>query len=176
MSKPMSAREYRAHAQSFKAKAPTEIVTLSSGSVFELRRPDLMGYLSTGRIPQSLLALGMKAWKENGNASTEDVQAAIQQKMQGQELVDSLVFMREIVHQCCVNPKFVEFATEDDEIGAADMLPADFAEIYKWVMNHEGVAGLEGLQTFRQGQERRTSSDSTNGTELHAEAVSSAEN
>jgi hypothetical protein len=118
----------------------------------------------------------MKAWKENGNASTEDVQAAIQQKMQGQELVDSLVFMREIVHQCCVNPKFVEFATEDDEIGAADMLPADFAEIYKWVMNHEGVAGLEGLQTFRQGQERRTSSDSTNGTELHAEAVSSAEN
>src|SRR3990172_781551 len=110
--KPMSGRDYRAHAEGVKSQHPSEIVTLKSGSVFKLRRPDLQGYVVTGRLPQSLLAEGLKAWKNKGvpNAST----------LGDEEIANSLVFMREVVHECCVKPKFVEFATKDDEIGAAD--------------------------------------------------------
>jgi hypothetical protein len=142
--KPMSARDYRAHAEGVKSKRPSEIVTLKSGSVFELRRPDLQGYVVTGRLPQSLLAEGLKAWKNKGlpNAAS----------LGDEEIANSLVFMREVVHDYCVKPKFVEFATKDDEIGAADMLREDFTEIFSWAMGYEGVAGLAGLQTFREGR------------------------
>lgn len=150
MTKPMSAREYRAHAQAQKAEQPTEIVTLKSGSVFELRRPDIQGYVVTGRLPQTLLTEAMAAWKKSGVAPQ-----TLASQLGEQEVVDSLIFMREIVHDACVNPKFVEVATADDEIGAADMLPADFSEIFEWAMGYKGVAGLDNLKTFRNRSERR---------------------
>lgn len=159
MMKPMTARDYRANAEKVKAQRPTEIVTLKSGSVFELRRPDLQGYVVTGRVPQSLLAEGMKAWKQQGKVSDEDIKNA---GLDLEEIADSLVFMREVVHECTVKPKFVEFATNDDEIGAADMLPEDFTEIFNWGMTYQGVAGLTGLQSFRKGQKRRTAGSGSN--------------
>lgn len=152
---PMSGADYRANAERIKNQRPTEIVQLKSGSVFELRRPDLSGYLVTGRLPQSLMAEGMKAW--NLKKSAEQVAADLDDK----SVIDSLIFMREIVHDCTVKPKFVEFATSDDEIGAAEMLPEDFSEIFSWAMGHKGVAGLAGLQTFPEGRERRTSGNSS---------------
>lgn len=151
LTKPMSGREYRLHAQAQKAEQPTEIVTLKSGSVFELRRPDIQGYVVTGRLPQTLLTEAMAAWKKSGIASPAQLATQLGEK----EVVDSLIFMREIVHEACVNPKFVEFATVDDDIGAAEMLPADFNEIFEWAMGYKGVAGLDNLKTFRNRSERR---------------------
>lgn len=153
--KPMSAAEYRANAQKKDAERPTEIVPLQSGSVFELRRPDLEAYIKTGRLPQSLVNVGLKAWKGGPQNAAAD--------MSDKEAVDALIFMREIVHDCTVRPKFVEFATNDNEIGAADMLPEDFDEIYHWAMTHQGVAGIDGLQSFRPGQARGASGDSSHG-------------
>lgn len=170
MSKPMSAREYRAHVQSLKQTEPTETVTLASGSVFELRRPDLQGYILTGRLPQSLLTEAMTAWKANGIVSAED----ITKQMGDQEVIDSLIFMREVVHECCVNPKFVEIATEDDEISAEDILPADFNEIFAWAMNYQGVAGRDALVNFREGSARGASADSSDGEKQRTESVEPA--
>lgn len=155
--KPMSAAEYRANAERIKADRPTEIVQLKSGSVFELRRLDLGAYMVTGRLPQSLVREGMKAWKTS--ASTERIVS----DLDDEDLVDSLVFMREIVHDCTVNPRFVEFATEDNQISAADMLVEDFNEIFYWAMGHKGVKGIAGLESFRAGSTRRTSSDRAHG-------------
>lgn len=151
--KPMSAAEYRANAEKVKDERPTENVRLKSGSVFELRRPDLSGYMKTGRLPQSLVSQGISAW--SARKTPNQVAAGLNDK----DVIESLIFMREIVHDCTVKPKFVEFATNDDEIGAADMLPEDFDEIYSWAMGYQGVAGIVGLQTFRRGQTRRTASD-----------------
>lgn len=151
IAKPMSGREYRAHVQSVKAEQPTETVTLKSGATFELRRPDLMGYVTTGRLPQSLLREAIKAWQKQGTATA----SALNSQLGEQDAIDSLIMMREIVHEACVNPRFVEVATADDEIGASDMLPADFNEIFEWAMTHQGVAGLDGLKSFRSRQERR---------------------
>lgn len=153
MTKPMNAAEYRAHAAKVKAEGPTETVTLKSGTVFELRRPDLMGYVVTGRLPQSLLTEAITAWKNSGIASPSQIISQIGER----ETIDALILMREVVHDTCVNPKFVEVATEPDEIGAADMLPADFNEIFEWAMKHQGVAGLDGLKSFRPRRERRAS-------------------
>lgn len=152
MTQPMTAAQYRANARAFRTKGPTEVVTLTSGAVFELRRPDLVGILMTGRIPQSLVSEGLAAWQKNGKVSPE----AVAEQMGEQEILNSIVFMREIVSECCVSPRFVEFATSDEEIGASDMLPADFSEIFSWAMNHEGVEGVEALRSFRPGRARGT--------------------
>src|SRR6185369_9802402 len=101
-----------------------------------------------GRLPKSLVEVGVKAWKAQ---STEQAEDALTDK----DALDALIFMREIVHDCTVNPKFVEFATNDNEIGAAEMLREDFDEIFHWAMTHRGVAGIESLQAFRRGSKRR---------------------
>jgi hypothetical protein len=164
--KPMSAAEYRANAEKVKSQRPTEIVELKSGSIFELRRPDLSAYMVTGRLPQSLMREGMQAW--NAKKSPDQIAKELDDK----SVIDSLIFMREIVHDCTVKPKFVEFATGDDEIGAADMLPEDFTEIFSWAMGHQGVAGLAGLQSFRPGSERGASGNRSHGKKRRRQAKS----
>jgi hypothetical protein len=153
--RPMGAADYRANAARVNAQRPTEIVQLTSGSVFELRRPDLSAYMVTGRLPQSLVNVGLKAWKQSAEQAAND--------LNDQEAEDALVFMREIVHDCTVTPKFVQFATNDNEISASDMLIEDFNEIFAWAMGHKGVAGIAGLQSFRAGSARRTSGTSSDG-------------
>jgi hypothetical protein len=123
---PMSAAEYAAHAEQVKEQRPTEIVTLKSGSVFELRRPNLQGYVMTGRLPQSLLLAGIKATKGKQDLSEQDA-------------ADFPVFAASILRECCVNPKPSEI----------DMLPEDAWEIYMWAMDHKGVVGVDGLRSFR---------------------------
>lgn len=154
--KPMSAADYRANAEKIRDQRPTKIVKLTSGSVFELRRPDLQSYMIMGRLPQSLVNVGMKAWKAKQGTNLGET-------INDTEAVDALIFMREIVHDCTVKPKFVEFATSDDEIGASEMLREDFDEIFAWAMNYQGVAGIESLQSFRQGRTRGTVGAGTNG-------------
>jgi hypothetical protein len=146
--KPMSAAKYRAHAQKVSAERPIEVVKLKSGSVFALRRPDLEAFMIMGRLPQSLVNIGIKAWKSGA--------AKVAGEMTDQEAQDALIFMREIVHDCTITPKFVEFATNDDEISASEMLKQDFDEIFEWAMGHVGVAGISSLQSFRSGSTRRT--------------------
>ena len=162
--KPMSAAEYRAHAKKATPDRPTEIVQLKSGSVFELRRPDLEAYMIMGRLPQSLVNVGVKAWKSGAEQ--------VAKQMTDEEVQDALVFMREIVHDCTVNPKFVELATSEVEISATDMLKRDFDEIFEWAMSYLGVAGMAGLLSFRGGQKRGVTTDSANGAELGDEAES----
>lgn len=165
--KPMTAAEYRANAKKKDAERPTEIVQLKSGSVFELRRPDLEAFMVMGRLPQSLVNVGLKAWK------TGPQQAA--KNLSDEDAADALIFMREIVHDCTVRPKFVEIAVNDDEISAGDMLRQDFDEIYHWAMTHTGVAGIDGLQSFRAGQPRGTAGASSNGKKQRRKSKRSVE-
>lgn len=153
--KPMSAADYRAHAQQRDSERPTEIVQLNSGSVFELRRPDLQAFFTTGRLPQSLVQVGLKAWKTSADQAAKTIS--------DDDAADLFVFMREVVHDCTVNPKFVQYATNDNEISASDILKQDFDEIFAWAMTHKGVAGAESLHSFRAGQERRTTGTRPHG-------------
>lgn len=151
MTKPMSAAAYRTHAEDFKVKRPTEIVTLKSGAVFELRRPDLQAWIMTGRVPQSLMEEGLRAWKAQGktpDAIKSQVPAAI---------TDAAIFALTVVQECTVNPRLVEFPDpKRNEIGPLTMLEEDFNEIYSWAITGQGVTGLSGLKSFREGRKRRT--------------------
>lgn len=168
--KPMDAQQYRAHAEEVKAGRPTEIVKLKSGSVFELRRPNLQAWVMTGRVPQSLLEQGMKAWQEQGK-----VPAVTPGKPE--IVIDAAVFALMVVQECTVNPRLVEFPDpEKNELGPQTMLEEDFNEIFSWAMNYQGVENAEGIKTFRNRQERRTAGRKSRSKKLQPETVSTVEN
>lgn len=157
MTKPMSAADYSAHAEKIRARRPTEIVTLKTGSVFELRRPDIQAWVMTGRLPQSLLEAGLEAWKAQGKIPTDAI------KRNPNVISDAAIFALMIVQECTVNPRLVEFPDPNkrDEIGPEKMLEEDFNEIYRWAVHHKEVPGLNGLHFLREGRERRTTTTST---------------
>lgn len=165
--KPMTAADYRANAEKVNAQRPTEIVKLKSGSVFELRRPNLEAYMVTGRLPQSLVSVGLKAWKHSAEQAAKD--------LDDREAEDAMIFMREIVHDCTVNPKFVQFATNENEISASDMLIEDFNEIFAWAMSYKGVPGISGLESFRPGSARGTSDTGSNSKKQRRKGKQSVE-
>ena len=163
--KPMTAAEYAAHAEAVDSKRPTVIKTLKSGSVFELRKPDLQRMVILGLIPQTLLEEGVRAWEQSG------IKQPGKQAIRVSEDVtkSALITMREVVQEACVMPPF-------NEITAKTFLRQDFDEIYRWAMGHEGVEAAAGLRRFRKGRKRRTSTTGADGTELGAENVSTAAN
>lgn len=163
MTKPMSAADYRAHAEQVREARPTEIVTLKSGSVFELRRPDLKAWSMTGRVPQSLMAEGIKAWQVQGKMSLDSVKTDAKVVIS-----DAEVFMLTVVEESTVCPKLAQFPDpKKNEIGLGrgpgTMLEEDFFEIYSWAMTGQGVTGLSGLKSFRAGRKRGTSTPKSGG-------------
>lgn len=166
MSKPMTAAEYAAHAESVQSGRPTQIVTLKSGAVFELRKPDIEALVILGIVPQSLLNMGMEAWEKNGVNMGKPVSRA----SQGRETLEKLELMREVVADACVQPPF-------NETTAKFMLKQDFIEIFEWATGNLGVAGLAGLQTFRPGSERGIVGDSVDSEKqrLPSERATEAE-
>lgn len=142
-----TASEYRQKAAEARKQLPTEKVTMPSGFEWELRRPDLQAWVVTGRLPQSLLTTGMKAWREQGITKADPVKAM--QAMSDEDFFDAMIFQRELVREACINPRIVVGATGEDEIDPSELLDSDFIFILNWIM--EG-AGLKGLLTFRGGQ------------------------
>lgn len=128
--KPWTAEQYRELVAQQKAKQPTEIVTLQSGSVFELRRIDIQERLLVGQMPQSLIGVGFRAWQGKNSGDLTAVAS-----LDGQEATDMLIFMRAVVCDATVKPKIVEVASNAGEISAAEVLPEDFSEIFAWAMS-----------------------------------------
>lgn len=165
--KPMTVAEYAAHAEAVEAKRPTVIKTLRSGSVFELRKPDLQRMVILGLIPQTLLDEGVKAWEASGiKPKPKGKPAAI--RISADAARNGLITMREVVRAACVQPAF-------NEVTAQSFLREDFDEIYYWAMGHEGVAGADGAATFRAGRKRRVAADSSDSKKLQPETISAAE-
>jgi hypothetical protein len=164
--KPMTAAEYAAHAEAVDAKRPVVVKTLTSGSVFALRKPDLQRMVILGLIPQTLLDEGVKAWEASG-VKAKGKQAKIQVSEEAAR--NGLITMREVVRDACVSPPF-------NEVTANYFLRQDFDEIYYWAMGHEGVTGAESAKTFRKGRKGRTSIDSADGKKLQPQTISTAEN
>lgn len=165
MAKPMTAAEYAAHAETQKAQQPTEIKTLKSGAVFELRRPDIQRLVMLGLVPQSLLDVGLKAWEANGikKVATQPFMPDIQTTQR------TLILMREVVAEACVMPPF-------NEITARNFSKQDFDEIYRWALNPLEGPAAEGLKSFRKGRKRRAANRGTDSAELQPETVSTAAN
>ncbi len=162
-----SAAAYRR--RSVTAEGSTQLVKVPSGFVWELRPPNLLAYIATGRYPQSLVTKAREAWAKNGVMSEEQKlklgEDAIKE-MGEEDLSQLLIFMRTLVQDACVNPRIVVGGMGDDELDPIEVDPADFKFIFSWCMNHGGVPGIESLGTFRAGQPGRTAGRKSDGKKL----------
>ncbi len=140
-------------------KVETLMVPVPSGFEWELKPPDLQGYIMTGRLPQSLLTQFLSAAERRGMTPEELKKAAVkkfeEEPIKAEEGVASLIFMRELVREACVNPRIVVGGTGDDEIDPTEVDPEDFKFIVDWCLSYLGVAGVASLQTFPARSERR---------------------
>lgn len=169
-----SAAEYR---KIRAAAKPTEthIVPMPSGANWELCIPDLSGYIMTGRLPRSLITDFLAAAEKSGIKPAE-IEANLDKVVDAvsvPEMVDSLIFMRQIVSDAMVNPRIVPGGTGANELDPTEVDPRDFKYTFHWVLAHQGVAGLAGLQQFRSRRERRASASSTGRKKLRQAAVTS---
>jgi hypothetical protein len=167
--KPVTAADYRKRRAT--SDRPTQLITVPSGFVWELRAPNILAYMATGRYPQSLVSKGLEAFRKNGTLDKESLGKEIIKQSSDEEIAETLIFMRQIVVDACVNPRIVVGGTGEDELDPVEVDPDDFRFIFKWCMEHGGVAGVDGLQSFRAGQERGTTVDQSDGPELRDEAV-----
>lgn len=142
--------DYRTAVAKARATEAVEFVA-PSGFTWKLRRPGIGAFLATGRVPQSLLETGMKAWQAQGKMPA----SASPPEMNAEDTMASLIFMREIVREACVSPRIAVGSSDPDTIDPAEMFEADFMAIFEWVVT--GGENAAVLRNFRAGQERGTS-------------------
>lgn len=147
----------------------TQLITVPSGFVWELRPPNILAYIATGRYPQSLVGKAREAWAKNGVMSPKQQAELGEQaikEMGDDELAQLLIFMRTIVQDACVKPRIVVGGMGDDELDPVEVDPEDFRFIFSWCMKHGGVPGIESLETFRAGRSGGVVSPQSNGKKL----------
>jgi hypothetical protein len=173
VNRPTSATEYRNTPR--QRPANTVLVTVPSGAKWELAQPDFMGYIATGRMPQSLVLEFLASAERRGVKPEEfkdqEKAAEIAVDISTKETVNALIFMRTVVEDACINPRIVVGGTGDDELDPTEVKPEDFKFIFQWCMSHSGVAGLAGLQTFRGGRKGRTSGPRADGARQRKKSV-----
>lgn len=178
-----TASAYRRAAEDQRALKPTIKITVPSGFEWEIRPPDLQGYVMTGRLPQSLVSQFLASAKELGITPEElvtagkpnpKIAAKLLNTLGDGEVTEMLIFMREIVRESCVNPKLVVGASAADEVDPGEVLPDDFQAIFNACMSHSGVAGLPALRTFRNRRERRIAGGKSHGKKLRRKTVAAS--
>jgi hypothetical protein len=154
----------------------TFAVAMPSGATFLLRIPDVTGYAMTGRMPQKLTTEFLQSAEARGLRKLSEIKASVNELAEDLDLADandSLIFVRELVREAVVQPRFGD---------GPGMVPynkfktVDFKFVFSWVLQHSGVAGLSGLQTFRPRRERRALKSRANRKKLRGSAVGAARN
>lgn len=150
------AEEYAQAVEKGRKDEVLEYVPMKSNPEFlwGLRRVDLQAWVLTGRLPQSLLEEGMKAWRElkiiKGDVpDAEQLMAGMSDK----DVLGSMIVMREVVREAAADPRIGD---GPGEVLPINVDPRDFMFIFQWATG----AGLDGLRTFRGRQERGTASNS----------------
>jgi hypothetical protein len=160
-------------------RTQTTMVMVPSGFEWELRTPDLQGYVMTGRMPQSLVTQFLASAEKRGlvpaEARGEALKKFSEQPVSQEETMSSLIFMRELVREACVSPRIVVGGTGDDEIDPSEVDPGDFRFIVSWCLSHAGVTGLDGLSTFRGRRERRAAAAVAGRPKLRRKTVKAVE-
>ena len=159
--KPGSAAEWKRAAQST-AEAVAQL-TLPSGFVVDVRRPPLATWLMSGRVPETFISEAIGA---GGKGETAEASVA---RLEGAELMQMLVFVRDVVAAAVVRPRIVVGAAEDsdDEIDPSAIPEADFFHVFAWVMKGapsvpintvSGEVSVEALNSFRSNADLRSGS------------------
>lgn len=151
------AEEYTQAVEKGRKTEVLEYVPMKSNPEFlwGLRRVDLQAWVLTGRLPQSLLEEGMKAWRELGITAGKVPDAEkLMAGMSDKDVLGSMIVMREVVREAAADPRIGD---GPGEVLPINVDPRDFMFIFQWAT---GGAGLDGLRTFRTRQKRGTTSNS----------------
>ena len=126
-----------------------ERVMLPSGIEFELKRVDLQVYIRAGRLPDSLLRRGIAGWERLAKLAADNPEEISERD--ARDAMETVIFMREVVTEACVNPRLVIGATEADELDPADLTEEDFNFIFAWATGQIETQGgpAESLAKFR---------------------------
>lgn len=114
-----------------------EVVELSSGNAYRLRRPRLMSLVAQGLIPAQLVHSAVNA-QNDAKRSPQDVANVFQ-------------LWRAIAPLAVMEPKVVKENPADDEITVDDLPEEDLQEIFIYTQS-----SLEGLRRFRQERQGTT--------------------
>lgn len=146
MSQKFSAAAYRARSVEDVFLTQPEEVTLPSGFAFFLRRLNKQFFIKNGRIPESLLKIGLEVWGNSGKVSEDTLKAAT-----AEDTLKALCFMRDAVRLACHSPRIVEKPIADDEIAPSELSEADFDFIFAYSVSMEGGEAA-ALASFRPGR------------------------
>lgn len=125
-----SAKAWRACAKK------TTMLELPSGFSVEVCRPSLAAWFQSGRLPQPLVGMLMKA------ARGESSPGNILSDLGDDDFLEALKFMRDIVTATVVHPRIVAVADPESEteIGVDEIPEADFNALVRYAMS--GSAGV----------------------------------
>ncbi len=148
--------------------ASIEELKLPSGFTVDVRRPPLMAWLVSGRVPERFVSAVTKG---SGAAAGQTLE-----HLEGDELMGMLTFMRDLVMETVVAPRIRQGAPPDstDEISPERIPDRDFFAIIEWAL---GVSvkltdGTEmsaaALSSFRSDENLR--GDSVGGGAVRAAA------
>lgn len=137
-------------------REPTVDLALPSGATFTLRRPPLEVWTVSGKIPQALISARTRESGTNCEIGDD-------------ELLASIVFVRDALLYACVSPKLIPPTPEDDlagrrelgddELWADELDPEDFEYLANWIKSgcpgvpvktKGGEVSLDDLSRFRQ--------------------------
>lgn len=171
-----------AYLEALKKKRESEVipVPVPSGFTWMLRRPDIQGYILTGRMPQKLVEQFLQSAQKRGitpeGIQAKDVSALAQTPVDKDEAVATLFFMRELVQEACVKPRITEEPVGPDDIHPRKVDPEDFKFIFDWCLSYSGVAGIDSLQKFRGERTRTTAGSRSRGKKLRRKTIAATAN
>lgn len=121
-------------------------LTLPSGMVIKVQRPNVGAWIRSGRVPQTVTTAMLKAAKGGQNPT------ALLSQLDEKQFFDVMVFMRDMVMETVIEPRIVLEADPNnpDEIGAGEISDEDFNFIAAWAM--EGTVQMRGGEDATVGQ------------------------
>lgn len=137
----------------------TGLLTLPSGAVVEVCRPDISVWLASGALPQIFVdkLLRIEPYSTDAEARAADERLQDEIANDPQKTRQLLIFQRETVKASLVRPRIVFGATGDDEIEPSAIPPRDFRFIYDHALagspavpirTEESETTVEAVETF----------------------------
>jgi hypothetical protein len=120
------------------------MLTLPSGMIIKVQRPNVGAWIRSGRVPQTVVQAMLGAVKSGGDAKSPADAMKFMKTLGQEQLFDVMKFMRDLVVETVLEPRIVENAPPDseDEISPGEIPDEDFDFIAQWAM--EGTIDTKG--------------------------------
>ena len=131
----------------------TAELTLPSGFTCKVARVDLLTFMKTGRIPNSLRSIIDKAMGGKEVSQDEIVEKLIGGDSDALKTFEDMMTMADaVVVECMVEPKVVPAPASEEERSETDLHVDEIDPEDRMFIFNFAVGGTRDLETFREGQ------------------------